>query len=86
MQLVTTRATADYPRVHADDLRWVLIDLAPRVLPELGERLGDDAMEVLRRRGVEVRLGTTVEEATDDKVRLSDGDTIPTTPWSGAPA
>jgi NADH:quinone reductase (non-electrogenic) len=78
MQLVTTRATADYPRVRADDLRWVLIDLAPRVLPELGERLGDDAMEVLRRRGVEVRLGTTVEEATEDKVRLSDGDTIPT--------
>jgi NADH dehydrogenase len=78
MQLVTTRATADYPRVRADDLRWVLIDLAPRVLPELGERLGDDAMEVLRRRGVEVRLGTTVEEATGDKVRLSDGDTIPT--------
>jgi NADH:ubiquinone reductase (H+-translocating) len=78
MQLVTTRATADYPRVRAADLRWVLIDLAPRVLPELGERLGDEAMEVLRRRGVEVRLGTTVEEATEDKVRLSDGDTIPT--------
>jgi NADH dehydrogenase len=56
----------------------VLVDLAPRVLPELSERLGDDAMEVLRRRGVEVRLGTTVEEATEDKVRLSDGDTIST--------
>jgi NADH dehydrogenase FAD-containing subunit len=78
MQLVTTRAAADYPRLRAEELRWVLIDLAPRVLPELGERLGDDAMEVLRRRGVEVRLGTTVEEATEDKVRLSDGETIPT--------
>ena len=50
----------------------------PRVLPELDRRLGDDAMEVLRRRGVEVRLGTTVEEATADAVRLSDGETIPT--------
>jgi NADH:ubiquinone reductase (H+-translocating) len=78
MQLVTSRAAADYPRLSPRDMRWVLVDLAPRVLPELGERLGDDAMEVLRRRGVEVRLGTTVEEATADAVRLSDGETIPT--------
>ena len=78
MQHVTARAVADYPRVGVEDLRWVLVDLAPRVLPELGRRLGDDAMEVLRRRGVEVRLGAGVEEATGEAVRLSDGETIPT--------
>jgi NADH:ubiquinone reductase (H+-translocating) len=78
MQLVTTRAAAGYPRLRAGELRWVLVDLAPRVLPELGRRLGDDAMEVLRRRGVEVKLGTTIEEATEDGVRLSNGETIPT--------
>ena len=78
MQLLTTRAAADYPRLRPEHMRWVLVDLAPRVLPELGRRLGDKAMEVLRRRGVEVRLGTTVEEATRDAVRLSDGETIPT--------
>ena len=78
MQHITTRAAADYPRLRAGDLRWVLVDLAPRVLPELDRRLGDGAVEVLRRRGVEVRLGTTVEEATADAVRLSDGETIPT--------
>ena len=77
MQLITTRAAADYPRLRAEDLRWVLIDLAPRVLPELGRRLGNRAMQVLRRRGVEVRLGTTVEEATGEAVRLSNGETIP---------
>jgi NADH dehydrogenase len=78
MQLVTSRAAADYPRLRPDDMRWVLVDLAPRVLPELGRRLGDGALEVLRRRGVEVRLQTTVEEATGHAVRLSDGETIPT--------
>ena len=78
MQLVTSRAAADYPRLRSETMRWVLVDQAPRVLPELGQRLGDDALEVLRRRGVEVRLGVTVEEATEDKVRLSDGETIPT--------
>ena len=78
MQLVTMRAAAEYPRLGPEDMRWVLVDLAPRVLPELGERLGDEAMEVLRRRGVEVRLGTTIEEATAETVRLSDGEVIPT--------
>jgi NADH dehydrogenase len=78
LQLVTSRAAADYPRLRPRDMRWVLVDLAERVLPELGRRLGDEATEVLRRRGVEVRLGTTVEEATADGVRLSDGETIPT--------
>jgi NADH dehydrogenase len=78
LQLVTSRAAADYPRLRPEDMRWVLVDLAPRVLPELGRRLGDAATEVLRRRGVEVRLGTTVEKATGESVRLSDGDTIPT--------
>jgi NADH:ubiquinone reductase (H+-translocating) len=78
LQLVTARAAVEYPRLRPEDMRWVLVDLAPRVLPELGTRLGDAAMAVLRRRGVEVRLGTGVEEATGDGVRLSDGETIPT--------
>jgi NADH dehydrogenase len=78
LQLVTARAAVDYPRLRPEDLRWVLVDMAPRVLPELGRRLGDAAMAVLARRGVEVRLQTTVEEATGEAVRLSDGETIPT--------
>jgi NADH dehydrogenase len=78
MQLVTTRAAAGYPRLRAEELRWILVDQAARVLPELGRRLGDEAMAVLRRRGVEVKLGTTIEEATGDAVRLSNGETIPT--------
>ena len=71
-------AAADYPRLRAEQMRWVLVDMAPKILPELDQRLGEDAMKVLRRRGVEVRLGVTVEEATGEKVRLSDGETIPT--------
>ena len=61
-----------------DDVRWLLIDIAPHVLPELGERLGDHAMKVLRGRGVEIRLGVTVANATESSVTLTDGDVIPT--------
>jgi NADH dehydrogenase len=61
-----------------DDVRWFLIDLAPHVLPELGGRLGDHAMNVLRSRGVEIRLGVTVANATESSVTLTNGDVIPT--------
>ena len=53
--------------------RWVLLDLADRVLPELDPRLSRTADRVLRGRGVEIRTGTSVQEATNEGVLLSDG-------------
>ncbi|MFE7116858.1 NAD(P)/FAD-dependent oxidoreductase [Streptomyces sp. NPDC057654] len=58
--------------------RWLLLDLAPRVLPELDEHLSRTAHRVLRRRGVEIRTGASVKEATADGVRLDDGDFVET--------
>lgn len=61
-----------------DDVRWVLVDVMEAVLPELGPRLGAAALEVLTRRGVDVRLGVTVKSAKADAVELTDGTTVPT--------
>jgi len=58
--------------------RWMLLDIAPRVLPELDERLSDTAHKVLTQRGVEVRTGTSVKEATSEGVLLDSGECIPT--------
>ncbi|MEU2433138.1 NAD(P)/FAD-dependent oxidoreductase [Streptomyces sp. NPDC007861] len=58
--------------------RWLLLDIAPRVLPELDRRLSATADRVLRSRGVEVRTGTSVREATEDGVWLDDGEFVPT--------
>jgi NADH dehydrogenase len=58
--------------------RWVLLDVAERVLPSLDERLSRTADRVLRRRGVDIRLGTSVKEATSDGVLLDDGEFIDT--------
>lgn len=67
---------------HRDRLRgrprWLLLDTAERVLPTLDTRLGDAADRVLRERGVEVLLKTSVEQATEHGVRLSDGSTVAT--------
>ncbi|WP_336115543.1 NAD(P)/FAD-dependent oxidoreductase [Streptomyces sp. PTD9-10] len=57
--------------------RWILLDTAPRVLPELDERLSRTADRVLRARGVDVRTGTSVKEATRDGVLLTDGEFVP---------
>ncbi|MFJ9737565.1 FAD-dependent oxidoreductase [Streptomyces sp. NPDC101166] len=58
--------------------RWMLLDIADRVLPELDERLSRTADTVLRERGVEVRMGTSVKEATRDGVLLTDGESVDT--------
>lgn len=57
--------------------RWLLLDVAARVLPELDRRLSDTADRVLRQRGVDVRMGTSVKEATAGGVRLSDDSFVP---------
>jgi NADH dehydrogenase len=57
-------------------VRWLLVDVAPRVLPELDERLSRAADRVLRRRGVEVLTGTSVREATHTGVELTNGEKV----------
>ncbi|MDT0266455.1 NAD(P)/FAD-dependent oxidoreductase [Streptomyces sp. DSM 44915] len=57
--------------------RWLLLDIADRVLPELDEGLSRTADRVLRRRGVDVRTGMSVKEATADGVLLDDGEFVP---------
>jgi NADH dehydrogenase len=67
-----------WSRTGADDVRWVLVDAAPMVLPELGPDLGRRALSLLRRRGVDVRLSVRVESVDEQNVRLSDGTTVAT--------
>jgi NADH dehydrogenase len=66
------------PRLRNQRVRWLLLDIAERVLPELDRRLSRTADKVLRERGVEVRMGLSVEEATRDGVRLTDKTFVPT--------
>jgi NADH dehydrogenase len=71
---VYTRILADrLPELAGHRPRWLLVDVAPRVLPELDQRLSDAAGRVLRGRGVEICTGTSVAQAGPDGVRLSDG-------------
>ena len=75
--LYTDVLHARHPRLRARP-RWLLLDLAERILPELDPRLSRTADAVLRARGVDVRTGVSVREATPDGVALTDGEVVPT--------
>ncbi|MFR0356157.1 FAD-dependent oxidoreductase [Streptomyces sediminimaris] len=77
-QRYTEAQVRKHPLRHGMRPRWLLLDIAPRVLPELDERLSRTADRVLRQRGVEVRMGTSVKEATHDGVLLTDGEFVDT--------
>jgi NADH:ubiquinone reductase (H+-translocating) len=78
LQRLTTNAVRRYPRLNPDLIRWHLIDIAPKLMPELGDKLGASALAVLRRRGIEVSLGVSVARAEADRVTFTDGRVVPT--------
>ena len=61
-----------------DSVNFVLLDLAEQVMPEVGEKLGAAAQQVLRSRGIDVRLGVTLKEVYPEHVVLSDDSLIRT--------
>jgi NADH dehydrogenase len=64
-----------YPKLQPDDVHWLLVDVAKAVMPELGASLGQSALDLLRQRRVDVRLGVSLKEVTDAQVTLTD-DTV----------
>ena len=67
-----------YPRLRDTRQRWVLVDAAPKILPEIPARLGDYAAQELWKRGVDIRVSTTLESVEEHAVTLSDGTRLET--------
>ena len=80
--VVQLRALVDAAAKQMDfdgaDARFLLLDKAEQVMPEVGEKLGNRAMRVLQRRGVDIRLGLTLNEVHPDHVVLSDNTRVDT--------
>ncbi|MEV7591891.1 FAD-dependent oxidoreductase [Streptomyces sp. NPDC089922] len=77
LERLTANAVARYPRLERREITWHLVDVAPKLMPELGDRLGRAALDVLRRRGIEVSLGVSVAKAGAEEVTLTDGQVLP---------
>ncbi|WP_344015922.1 NAD(P)/FAD-dependent oxidoreductase [Streptomyces thermospinosisporus] len=78
LQRLTHAAVKRYPRLDPHLIKWHLIDIAPKLMPELGEKLGRSAHQILTRRGIEISLKTSIEKAGPDEVTFTDGRVVPT--------
>ncbi|MFF8835501.1 NAD(P)/FAD-dependent oxidoreductase [Streptomyces sp. NPDC015130] len=77
LQLLTHNAVKRYPRIDPRLIKWHLVDIAPKLMPELGEKLGTAAMDILTGRGIEVSLGVSVASVDEEAVTLTDGRVLP---------
>ncbi|MEV0251826.1 FAD-dependent oxidoreductase [Nocardia sp. NPDC050712] len=82
---------ADRRGLDRSEIKFLLLDTAERVMPEVGDQLSDKVLEVLRERGIDIRLETSLKELTDRQVVLTDDSVVPayTVAWvtgvTGAP-
>ncbi|OJI04142.1 NAD(P)/FAD-dependent oxidoreductase [Polynucleobacter sp. MWH-Adler-W8] len=76
----TTRAIISFGMDRVDpekDLKVILIEAAPKILPALSNRISTAAQKLLLDLGVEVITNAKVQKVLPDKVLLSDGVEIP---------
>jgi NADH dehydrogenase len=73
-----------YPALRRVPQRWVLVDAAPEILPEIPRRLGEYAAHHLESRGVEIHVSTTLVSFDGREAVLSDATSVParTLVWS----
>jgi NADH dehydrogenase len=62
-----------YRSISREDMRFILVDAADKILPEVGPKLGKYGKEHLESRGVEVYLNTSMESCVDGHVVLKNG-------------
>jgi NADH dehydrogenase len=67
-----------FPHLGDAPPRVILVDTGTALLTQFSPQAHEYSSHQLRRRGVTLRLGVSVEEITPDQVRLSDGSTIAT--------
>ncbi len=70
-------ASRHYPGLDPRQMHWVLVEAADRILPEVGESMSRYTADLLRRRGIDVRLNTRLSSAVGGRIVLDDGTAFP---------
>ncbi len=68
----------DFPQLEVNRARVILLEALDRVLAPFDVSLQQNALDTLKRRGVEVRLQTAVSRVTAESAELKGGEVIPT--------
>jgi NADH dehydrogenase len=78
LQDLAVDAMDRYPRARLHGMRWILVEAMDRVLPEVPLDLAEYALRELRGRGIDIRLGTRLDEAAANWALLSTAERVPT--------
>ncbi|MDQ2695549.1 MAG: FAD-dependent oxidoreductase [Pseudomonadota bacterium] len=73
MEDLVRRSLKYYPNIRKDEVRFIVIEFGPRILPELPEELASYAQQKMERRGIRFLLKTATKGATFRSVETSDG-------------
>jgi len=70
-------ARRHYPTIHKDDIRVIVLEALPMILPGFNEKLAEFAKEKMIERGIDIRLKTAVTsfDGTEVTVKSLDEDT-----------
>jgi NADH dehydrogenase len=77
-QVFLRRARRRFANIDQEDIAVTLVEIGPRILPALDRDLAEYATERMTRRGVDVRLQTSVDSVEAQQVVLSDGTRLAT--------
>lgn len=72
-EMARTAVKRYHAELDVDDMRWMLVEAADRIMPEVSRSLAEYAVDVLRERGMDVYLETTTDTVENGHVELSDG-------------
>jgi NADH:ubiquinone reductase (H+-translocating) len=67
-----------YKNLFMSDIKIILVNSHDKILPELGDELGDFALQKLKERGVQFIMNTHVKGATATTAKLDNGSEIST--------
>lgn len=65
-----------YPNLADQPMRWVLVEAADRIMPEVSVSLAAYTVDRLRERNIDVRLSTRLNSAVGGQIVLSDGESF----------
>ena len=77
MELIE-RSLVFYPNISRSEVRVLVVEFADRLLGELPASLGEYTRSFFEKRGIEVRLGTGIREATGTAIVTTTGEVIGT--------
>jgi NADH dehydrogenase len=78
VEWIDTVLRKDFPRLDVSRSKVILLEALDKLLAPFDPTLQKHALDVLMRRGVDVRLNTAVTKVTPDAVHLKSGEVIPT--------